>query len=502
MQTKTRAPLGSSAVAFLVVFAGLAAAADESRVADAAKSRNKEALRALLDRRVDVNATLPDGATALHWAAHWGDLDIADLLIHAGAQVNVANDYGVTALSLACTNGDPAMVERLLKAGADPSIGLPSQETPLMTCARSGNRVAVEALLARRVDVNVKETGRGQTPLMWAVAEGHLEIARLLIDHGADIHARSTAGFAPLLFAARRADVSMTRLLLSAGANINQSASDGMTALLTATIKGHTEYAEFLLSQGANPNLGAGFTPLHWAAGEWVNVLSAASTGVTAKDTEWSAVGGLRGERKLAFVKTLLAHGANPNIRAETNPSYSGGRSRGGSLAGGTAFLLAAAASDVNVMRSLVRAGADPHLATNQNTTPLMVAAGLGYDPGQNRRLADDSALEPVKLCWELGGDVNAVNADGETALHGAAYREEADAIIQFLVDKGAKLNVKDRRGWTPLTIAEGIRTLSNYIRSPRTAELLRALGAEPSPPNVERFKPIAELADRVQQGR
>jgi ankyrin repeat protein len=305
---------------------------------------------------------------------------------------------------------------------------------------------------------------------------------RVLIEHGANVRGRSDAGFAPLLFAAREADPNTTRILLAAGANVNDAASDGTTALLVATIRGHTAYAEFLLEQGADPNLGAGYTPLHWAAGDWDTDL----TGRLAEGTEWSALGGLRGQTKLDFVKTLLAHGADPNARVARNPRrYGGGGGMAGNLAGGTPFLLAAMAGDVDVMRVLLAAGADPMLATTTNTTPLMTAAGLGYVPGATR-IPERSALEAVTLCVELGADVNAVNAAGDTPLHGAAYRG-ADRIVHLLVDKGAKVNVKNKRQWTPLTVAEGINQSGGLERFPSTAALLRTLGAEPTPPDIQR---------------
>jgi ankyrin repeat protein len=209
----------------------------------------------------DVNARQPDGATALHWAAHWDDLEAADLLIHAGANVNAANDLAVTPLALSCENGNTAMVDKLLQAGAYPNAAVETGETALMTASRGGSLGAVEALLTRGADVNAKEPSRGQTALMWAVAQQHPAIVRALIEHGADIHARShvrhvyvnrggrsngeieQGGFTPLLFAARQGDINSAELLLAAGANVNETAPDGTSALVVAAHSGHGRFA-------------------------------------------------------------------------------------------------------------------------------------------------------------------------------------------------------------------------------------------------------------------
>ena len=486
----------------LVLVASVAAAAADLRLVDAVKNRDRAAARALLTQKIDVNIAQPDGATALHWAAHWDDLETADLLIRARAPVNAANDFGVTPLSLACTNGSAAMVDKLLQAGANPTAALPSGETPLMTCARSGKVEAVRPLLARGVDVNVKETSRGQTALMWAAAEGHADVVRLLIENRADIRAKSTDGFTPLLFAVRKGDLNTARVLLTAGVDVNEAAPDGTTPLVIATIRANQPLAEFLLKQGADPNKGPGFTPLHWMAGNYLTELTDNTSGVLAEDTEWSFLGGLRGEPRLAFVKLLLAHGANVNARTDSSPQpYVGGTRRrrgGGTMVGATPFVLAAETNDVALMRALLIAGAEPNVATANNTTPLMVAAGIGYTQGRNKT-TQKTAVEAAKLLLELGADINAVNANGETALHGAAYREHGTDLVQFLADKGAKLNVKTKRGWTPLVIAEGVMTAAFVIRAPETVELLRKLGAEPSPPDVIRDQPTI---DRLVQER
>ena len=334
--------------------------------------------------------------------------------------------------------------------------------------------------------MNAKEASHGQTALMWAAWEGHTEVVRALIEDGADVHARTTTGYTALLLAAREGDQATTHVLLGAGANVDEAAEDGTTALVIATIRRHLVYADFLLTQGADPNLGPGFTPLHWAAGKWDSELNDLSNGV-AEGNEWSVFGGLREPDRLRVVQLLLAHGADPNVRTQETPGF-GIRVKGhiGNMRGATAFLIAAKANDVAVMRELLTHGADPLIPTGNGTTPLMVAAGVGHAPGITRS-TESEALEAAYLCVELGADVNAANEAGDTALHGAAWRERANSIVQFLADRGADLDAKNGREWTPLVIAEGIHTGGNFIKSDTTAALLRQLGAAPSPPDILR---------------
>ena len=471
----------ASCVALIGLVCGRADAG-EARLAQAVKDRDVDLVRRLLTERQDVNAALGDGSTALHWAVHWNDVETTRLLIRAGAAVSTADDYGVTPLLLAAENGTLALVDALLEAGAPAAAALPTGETALMTAARTGRSDVVAALVSRGADVNAKEKTRGQTALMWAAAERHTDTVRLLIDRGADIHARSAAGYTPLLFGARAADVETTRTLLRAGADINEAAADGMTALMTAIVRRRLDYARFLLDAGADPDKGPGYTALHWAAGEWNGELSAS----VAEDSEWGAFGGLRGAERLDFVKLLLSRRADPNARVTRNPRrYGGAGGNAGSLVGATPFLLAAMAADVAVMRTLLEAGADPGAQTSSKTTALMLAAGLGHAPGITP-IPESSALDSVKLTLELGGDVNAANDAGETPLHAAAYWG-ADTVARLLIEKGARIEAKNRKQWTPLVIAEGIYQGGGVKYFPTTAELLRKLGAEPSRPDVDR---------------
>ena len=439
-----------------LIVAGLAVClvrADGGRPAlvDAARNADKDALRALLQKKVDVNAAEADGATALHWASYRDDVESADLLIRAGADVNAANDLGVTPLWAASQNGGAAMVRRLLEAGANPNLALLAGETPVMVAARSGYPDIVEQLLAKGADPNA-HGARGQTALMWAVAQKHPEVVKVLLAHGADIKARSDVwsdvmavpphsildynraiphgGETALMFAARDGDLTSARLLVAAGANVNDRDAWGVSATVLAIHAGYRELAEFLLEKGADPNqAAAGFTALHVAI--------------------------MRRDEKM--VRTLLGHGADPNAPLRTwTPTRRSSRDFhfDPALVGATPFWLAARFSQPTVMRLLLKHGADPLFVLHSDyiaearlqhrtevTTALMAATGMGggtpwIQPARTEREA--LTLEAVKLATELGVDLNATNSDGGTALD-AAKTLGYDTVVTFLVEKGAK---------------------------------------------------------------
>ena len=472
----------------LLSVASLAAPSSGLRLVEAVENKDTAVVRSLLNQHVDVNTPQEDGATALAWAAHWDDLEIAELLIRAGAKVSAANKYGVTPLWEACNNRSGAIVELLAKAGADPNATLlGTGETALMRCVRTGNVDTVKSLLAHGADVNVKENQKGQTALMWALEGRHPEISRALIEHGADVYAKSKGGFTPLLFAARQGDLDSARLLLERGTNVNETTPDGLNPLLVATDSGHGALAIFLVEKGANVNAADpdGLTAMHCALRMGISILSFVGRGNGYPYSESY----LFRPNMPELVKALLEHGANPNARIVKGTKLSANISPGGGvtelgLAGATPFLLAAATSDVGMMRTLLAKGADPKLGTNDGVTPLMAAAGVGRSArlGRNKE-GQRQSVEAIKLMLELGADINASNDDGLTALHGAAY-SGANDVIQFLVDKGANLLLKDKYGQTPLSRAEGDPNglVDNHWRVGHrdTAELLRKLGGDP----------------------
>jgi len=459
-------------------------AAADIRLIDAVKSGNKAAVQTLLQQRVDVNVTEPDGTTALHWAARTEDSQIVDLLIRAGARVKTANRYGATALYLASQNGNASVVEALLKAGADPNTALPDGETALMTAARTGKVDAVKSLLMHGANANAKEPVRGQTPLMWAAAEGNADVIRLLVASGSDVQARSNGGFTALLFASREGRIAAVKALLQAGASVNESlagrrggrgggATGGASetentpnAFLLAAANAHYELASLLLDAGADPNAAPqGWTALHQVT--WVRKVGVGDNGPAPQ--------GSGNMSSLEFVRKLVAKGANLNARATRRPSM--GTTTLNSV-GATPFLLAARTKDVELMRLLAELGADPLLTNDDGTTPLMVAAGIGTsspleDPGNEAEV-----LEAVKLALRLGGDVNAVDKKGETAMHGAAYKH-VPSVVRFLAQNGARVEVwnhENDRGWTPLRIVEGIPVGMNIAGHEPTRTVIREL--------------------------
>ncbi len=470
---------------FLLVNCTIVSAA-ESPLADAAQKRDSTIVRALIARHVDVNQPQIDGMTALHWAAQHDDLETARLLVAAGASVKAANRYGVTPLSLACTNGNEAIVTLMLGAGADPNTRLHGEETPLMTAARTGKLGPVKALLARGAEVNAKER-RGQTALMWAAAEGHAEVARALLQAGAEFRKPLPSGFTPLFFAVREGRTDVVRILLKAGADVNEamkpqrssrrSPARGTTPLILAVENGHFDLANVLLDSGADPNdQRSGFTPLHTLT--WVRKPNRGDE----LDGDPAPIGS-GNLTSLQLVDRLVKHGANVNARLDRGAAGRGVLGRKGA----TPFLLAAMTADVPYMNTLVKLGADPRLPNAQRCTPLMAAAGVGcLAPGEEAG-TEDEAIEAVNLALELGNDINAVDDNGETAMHGAAYKS-FPKVVQLLADKGAKIGVWNRNnkyGWTPLAIAQGHRP-GNFKPAPETIAALHrvmlAAGIEPLP--------------------
>lgn len=471
--TMRRTGLAASGLALVLMAGASASAGTGSALADAAQRGDREAVRALLAQRPDAGDAQADGMTALHWAAHRDDVETARLLVAAKADPRAENRYGVTPLALACTNGSPAMVELLLDAGADPNTTLRGGETALMTAARTGRLAPVQALIARGADVNARER-RGQTALMWAAAEGHARVVQTLIESGADFRTPLPSGFTPLFFAVREGRTEAVRVLLEAGADVNgpmepekpanRGPARGTAPLVLAVENGHFDLAVALLEAGADPNdQRSGSTPLHTLT--WVRKPNRGDD--ESGDPAPIGSGNLT---SLQLVESLVAHGADVNARLQRGSSGRGILSR----VGATPFLLAAMTADVPYMRSLLRHGADASIPNATHSTPLMAAAGLGCLAPTEEAGTEEEAIEAVRLAIELGNDVNAVDDNGETPMHGAAYKN-FPRIVRLLADRGARVEVwnrANRYGWTPLAIAEGHRP-GNFKPSPETIEAL-----------------------------
>jgi ankyrin repeat protein len=489
-------------------------------LADAAQRQDKQAVQALLAKKADVNATQPDGATALHWAAYAEDVDTTAALLRAGAKVDVRNNYGVSPLALAAKNGNARIIDLLMKAGADPNDKinfLNADETPLMHAARAGSLDAVNMLLLAGAQVNAREGWNGQTALHWAAAEGHGAVVEALIAGGADIRHPSNARTTPFMFAVRKGDMRSVQAFLDAGANVNEKRTDFATPLLVAIINGHEDLVDLLLEKGADPNAEGGSTDLSVQGSRARPLritLKTPSYRDQLKDTGTEGGNGANNSwgrplqaaihvanwhvsdefvsvnvDRMRIVRSLIKHGADVNSRnTDMEPRWSGARYRRRQV-GLTPFLAAARQADLEVMRELLKHGADPKMNTPLNLTPLMLAAGIAWASNQDRA-SEEQVLETVKmLVEELGADVNFVADTGETAMHAAAYRG-ANSVVQYLFDKGAKLDVVDKSGRTPLAVADGVEYGNSFAANPHTAVLLRKLGAKEIPcpglcPNV-----------------
>ena len=517
------------------------------------------ALRMLLRKKADINAVQADGTTAIQWAAYRNDLEMADVLIAAGANVKLANRDGATPLWLAAENGSAPMIVKLLEGGADPNGRNLNGETPLMMAARTGKIAALEVLLNHKADPSLKENIRGTTALMWAVEQSHPEAVKFLADHGADVNAASSpdtrnsrlnlaptvqerivqdklidafangkkvqltpggpllsledladvygqsgkkdgGGLTPLVYAAREDCLQCTQILIDSGARVNQVTNYGWSALLAATQNRHYKLAAYLLEHGADPNLAnnGGWTPLYLATDN--RNIESGDYPVRRPDMD-----------HLDFIKLLIAKGARVNTRicgAESSASDCKGDTTETrtnftmqwlSEEGATPFLRAAQSGDVTLMKLFLDHGADPKVATAHGVTALEVAAGIGWVEGITFEWSPEQSMDAVRMCVNLGIDINNADDEGRTALHGAAHKGRTD-VIQFLVDHGANLEAHDKGSrdtfvgamqgmtWIPLDWARGLVRVGvqSAVAHPDAEKLLITLMKErglPIPP-------------------
>ncbi len=489
-----------------VSVASLSAAAGGSlKVVDAAKQGNREAVRALIAQKANVNAAEADGMTALHWAVRANDLQTVQMLIRAGANVNAASRYGMTPIIFAAQNGDPAVVAALVKAGANPNSALPEGQTALMTAARTGSVESIKLLVETGAKVDTKEQWQGQTALMWAASQNNAAAVTTLIALGANKDERSKllsfpemkwetsgmvttvlprGGWTPLMYAARDGAADAIAALADAKADLNATDPDGTTALMYAITNAHFDTAAVLIEKGANPNV-------------------ADSTGTTAlySAVDMHTMGPMlsRPSPKLVdkldsadIVRILLTKGANVNARLKRpiigrHHTPTGDASLG---EGTTPLARAAKSNDLQLMHALLDAGADPKLTLKDRTTVLMISAAGGAVVGAYAvaiPVTEDSSIEAIKLCLDRGVDINAFNTNGTTAVHSAVQRG-APKVVRYLAEHGAKLDMKNKQSRTPLDIAEGTGATAGRGGggarggrggpSPVMADLLRSLMA------------------------
>jgi ankyrin repeat protein len=483
---------------------------------DAARNEDSERLRSLLAQGANPNEQQADGATALHWAVHRGDSESVLALLSAGANVNQVNRLGASPLFVAARNGDGALIRQLLEAGAEPDLALQLGETPLMSAARAGTAEGVRALIAAGADVNSAEQSRKQTALMWAVSQGHVTVARLLIEAGANLEARSSVrpmlmfvdganggafdqgvmenlgGYSPLLFAARNGDVAMVRLLLDFGVNVDGLAGNGASPLVVAAHSGHADVATLLLEGGADPNsMEAGYSALHAAI--------------------------LRGDEKL--VAALLEAGANANARVEkATPVQRASEDwvLRTSHVSATPYWLAANFREPSIMRVLYDHGADPLLTNDAEyerlrdresriNPPRDLKIVGGYRSALQAAIAGDSTrgrfyvqanpdpvkeerltLETARTALNHGVSLEHLDFNDANAMHDAAGRN-LGSVVELLIGAGADANARNGRGQTPLDLAIAIearlqRAVLNIggpeAPGPSAREVLEAAGA------------------------
>ena len=461
------------------------AGSGETTLVDAVQRHDLAEINTLLAQDADVNEPQPDGTTAVHWAAHHGDVDLLNRLIAAGGAVQAMNRYGVTPIWQAASNGHAAVVEALLRGGADPNTARgDSGETILMIAARSGHIDVLQRLVAHGANVNVRERIREQTALMWAAAEQHPEVVRLLVAAGADLGVASSTGITPLMFGIRSGSIDVTRELLDLGADLHTLAPDDTTMLVLAMINAHWELADFLLDRGADPN---GADP----HGHAIHVLTFMRRALNRGLSAWLPRRPSGTITSLELAEALLAHGADVNDRySDANyPQHMAlGMFSPTSYAGATSLYIASKNGDIELMRFLIANGADPLIATSQNVTPLLAAAGVGYTAGESPGTPEE-AFEAVKLLWDLGSDVQATvdfggtggggsgysreSWDGATALHGAVIKE-AKELLEWLIEQGLPLDHKDKGGNTALDLARGSGLSITWHVYPEMADVIR----------------------------
>jgi len=408
-----------------------------------------------------------NGETALHQAAHRGDIVSLQRALDQDVDVNTINRFGVTPLALACRGGHVAAVQWLLASGADPNQASPAGETPLMVAARTGVVDSVVSLLEHGADPLARESWMGQTALMWAAAERHAGVVPALVAGGAEVDGRTDGGFTPLMFAARLGHIATVDALLDAGADIHQTLPDGTSPLVVAVINAHYDLAVRLLERGADANAAEqGWTALHQLV--WTRRPNTNKNQHNPSPRQSGRV------TDLELVRALARHGSDVNAR-QTKEPRNGYRNKLNRV-DATPFLLAAQVVDLELMRLLLDLGADP-LSTNEDgTTALLAAAGVAVWPNETAG-SKEEAFDAVKLMIELGDVVTTIDAHGDNALHGSVMRGSKELTL-FLLEQGAELNHENECRWTPLTIAQGVFYGNLGRRFPALEVVLLELGA------------------------
>jgi ankyrin repeat protein len=505
----------------------------------AAYQNNLALAQELLNAHANVNAeTRLESLTPLYMACESGSAPMVELLLKHGANVDQGDGLGTTPLMMAAAAGNAAVVKVLLDHGADVNAKEHAHEqTALMFAANLDRADVISVLLAHGADPNIEskvepahQAARKKRAALPITASkpgeklGSVDAKQTAgsVSHSRKISAGTTpngdkatddadaarkdedfpriaaklmGGMTPLLFAARQDNIPAATALLAGGANINEvSGSEHTTPLVMAIMNGHYDFAKMLVEHGADVNLAndMGIAPL-WATED-----------VQYAPIEWSPEPLVNQEKTnyLSLMKLLLAHGENPNARLKEEPwertqaentQWSQGVNN---PAGATAFYRAAQAWDVPAMKLLKDNGADPTIATNVGSTPLMAAAGLGW-AAMYTTTAAPTTMAAVQYCMSLGSDVNAQDKLGYTPLMAAAFMGDLK-VIQYLVDHGADVKAKDKAGDTVADLANGL--FEKSLIHPDAVALLVKLGSTDSnncrsdlcvPPTKEDKKPV-----------
>jgi ankyrin repeat protein len=481
-----RAELAATCVLSLAV---AATASAQSALADRIAAGDRRAALAMIADGADVNQAQPDGSTPLHWAVYRVDRELVAALLKKRARANVVNHYGASPLTEAARLADVNLITLLLEADADPNAANEDGQTALMLAARTGNVAVGRMLLEHGADVNRREQYHDQSALMWAAAEGHTAMVELLVSKGADVSARARAndwdtqisseprvqyrpagGLTPLLYAARAGCLGCVEAIVKGGADVDRPNPDGMTPMIMALDNGSPVVARYLLDRGANPRT------WDWWGRTALYVAVTMRGGVDSRP-------GPRPPESLAFIRALLDAGVDPNAQLAFKEPSRGGRDnrfRDDLLTtGATPLLRAAQTFDNDVVRALLAHGALVDLPNASGVTPFMAAAGIGtrtqagvLGPGTPDTVAALS-LETMEILRAAGADVNARITDvtsltariartntltgrqGQTTLFHAAEAGRAP-VVKYLLDHGARADVMDDMGRTPIDVASG----------------------------------------------
>jgi ankyrin repeat protein len=459
------------------------------------------AIDMIAKKSADVNAAEADGSTPLLWAANLNDTDLAMRLVKAGANAKVRNQLGSTPLGEAALNANTGLIKAFLDAGADPNAAGPDGQTPLMIVARTANVAAAKLLLDKGANPNVREAQRGQTPLMWAAATSQGAMMRELLAKGAEVDAQSTfdlmtplvsnepraqprppGGMTAMLFSVREGCMDCVKALVEKGAKLDLADPERVTPLISTIFNAHFDVAKYLIEKGANVNAWDwwGRTPLYLAV-DYNTMPHGGRPDQPALDATLP----------IDVVRLLLEKGANPNLQLKMFPPYRAtGADRGldGMLTiGATPLLRAAKAQDVDAIKLLLEHGAAVDIPSSLGMTPTVAASGMGStdaDTRGNYYATDiqERAIASLDLLLSHGGELNGrVGRLQQAPLDGAAFWGW-NKVVEYLLAKGAEINIKDARGYTPVDYAMGIAAGNSRGGQRKdihqdTADLLKAKG-------------------------